>query len=242
MPTQNPVVDRAIEAHGGEARWRALTQLRTTWTFRGMMFKLRLREGCLRRLSATIHTREPRVEIAPFPGPGATASFTGSQVAIHAAAGTTTALEDPRASFRAMRSMFWWNDFEMLYFGGYVLWNYAQLPFLLLQPGLTITPAGTSMQNGETWDKVLVDFPPNFPTHSPRQTFYFGPDGLLRRHDYWVGILSPLARGARFIHSYHAVDGLKLPARIEMKLGTFGESYLPLISLGFVDFDAFTLG
>ena len=62
MPTGNRIVDRAIEAHGGEARWRQVSTLRLTWTFRGLMFKLRLREAQLRRLQARINTREPRVE------------------------------------------------------------------------------------------------------------------------------------------------------------------------------------
>jgi hypothetical protein len=74
-------------------------------------------------------------------------------------------------------------------------------------------------------------------THSPRQTFYFGPDGLLRRHDYCVGILGRLARGARYIHEYKDVDGLKIPSWIEIKLGAWGESCVPWPSLGYVDLD-----
>jgi hypothetical protein len=88
---------------------------------------------------------------------------------------------------------------------------------------------------------VAVAFPKGFPTHSPRQTFYFGPDGLLRRHDYYVGILSRLARGARYIHEYKDVDGLKIPSRIEIKLGAWGESYVPWPSLGYVELDDVTL-
>jgi hypothetical protein len=237
VPTGNSVVDRAIEAHGGEARWRERSTLKATWTFRGMMFKLRFWESRLRRLQAIISTREPRVEIDPFPRPGSTASFTGAAEAIGA-----NRRENPRASFDSLRSLLWWNEFEMLYFSSYVLWNYSQLPFLLLQPGLVLSDAGTTTgPTGERWDKVAVEFPAALPTHSPRQTFYFGPDGTLRRHDYFVAIMSRFARGARFIHRYHEVDGFKLPARIEMRLGTWGERYLPLLSLGFVDFDDLSL-
>lgn len=238
MPTGNAIVDRAIEAHGGEARFARASALHVTWTFRGMMFKLRLRESRLRRLGAVIHTRAPRVEVTPFPGPSGRGVFTPGRVELDGQ-GPPRALDDPRASFRSLRSLAWWNDFEMLYFAGYVLWNYAQLPFLLLTPGLVLEGAGSTRVNGETWDKVAVRFPADFPTHSPTQTFYFGPDGTLRRHDYYVGIMSRLARGARFIHAYHDVDGLKLPSRIEMRLGTWGERYLPLLSLGFVDLDGF---
>jgi hypothetical protein len=60
---------------------------------------------------------------------------------------------------------------------------------------------------------------------------------LLRRHDYSVAILSRLAKGARLIHATQRMDGLILPARIEIKLGLWGETYAPWPSLGFVDFD-----
>lgn len=144
-----------------------------------------------------------------------------------------------RSAFTASRvASRWWTDLEALYFSGYVLWNYAQLPFLLLWPGLTFEPLGTTKKRGEVWDKVGVTFPPEVATHSPKQVFYFGPDGLLRRHDYYVQIMTALARGARYIHQTQSVEGLILPSRIEIKLGLVGESSAPFPALGFVDFDA----
>ena len=122
-----------------------------------------------------------------------------------------------------------------------MLWNYAQLPFLLLQPGLTFQDAGTIRQGSETWDGVRVDFPAHLPTHSASQTVFVGPDGLLRRHDYHVAIMGRLARGARLIHGYQQVDGLTLPSRIQIKLRGPGTSSVPWPSLGFVDLDEVTL-
>ena len=235
MPTGNATVDRAIEAHGGEARFRQVDRIDLTWTFRGTMFKLRFCEGQLRRLPARISTREPRMEIDGYPKPEASALFTSNRVEIRRPGRPPSTLDQPREAFRSIRSVAWWTDLEMLYFAGYVLWNYSQLPFLLLQPGLVLQDAGTSHQAGETWNKVSVSFPEGFPTHSPVQTFYFGPTGLLRRHDYYVGVLSRFARGARFIRAHQDVDGLLLPSEIEIKLGTVGESSIPWPSLGFVD-------
>lgn len=241
MPTGNAIVDRAIAAHGGEDRFRQVGALDLTWTFRGTMFKVRLREGQLRGLRARIHTGEPRVTITGYPRPEASALFTPARVQIDTPGVPVSFLNDPRRAFGSPRTIVWWTDLEMLYFAGYVLWNYAQLPFLLLQPGLEFQGAGTTTRAGEVWDKVEVVFPDGVPTHSPRQTFYFGPDGLLRRHDYCVGVLSRLARGARYIHAYQDVGGLKLASRIEIKLGAWGESQVPWPSLGFVDLDDVTL-
>jgi len=241
MPTGNAVIDRAIEAHGGEARFGQVDALDLTWTFRGTMFKARLREGQLRRLHARIETRDPVVTISGFPAEGAIARFTADRVTIERPGAAPQLVDAPRASFRSLRSLAWWTDAQMLYFAGYVLWNYAQLPFLLLQPGLVFHADGTSQQGAETWDKVRVDFPAAVPTHSPSQTFYVGPDGLLRRHDYQVAIMSRFARGARLIHAYEQVGGLTLPSRIQIKLGGPGESSMPMPSLGFVDLDDISL-
>lgn len=237
MPTGNRTVDQAIEAHGGEARWREVSAIDTSWTFHGTMFKIRLREAQLKDLHARISTTEPRVVVDPFAGRSATGTFTPTRLELVEQDGRMTSLENPRDAFKRPRTIVWWNDLEMLYFAGYVLWNYAQLPFLLLKPGLVIEDAGTTRKQGETWTKVRVTFPATLPTHSPRQTFYFGPDGLLRRHDYHVGILSRLARGARYIHANQVIDGLTLPSRIEIKLGLVGESYAPFPALGWVEFD-----
>jgi hypothetical protein len=233
MPTGNIVVDRAIEAHGGETRWRQLTALKLTWTFRGTMFKMRLRENELRNLSARISTREQRVEITPFAGKEAKGVFTPGRVELGG-----QSLDAPRTAFKNLRTVFWWKDLEALYFSGYVLWNYAQLPFVLLTPGIVFEDLGTTTRNGETWNKVGATFPEQIATHSPKQVFYFGPDGLVRRHDYYVEIMSKLARGARYVHTNQQVDGFTLPQRIEIKLGLAGESYAPFPALGHVDLDA----
>lgn len=241
MPTGNAVIDRAIAAHGGEDRFREVTALDLTWTFRGAMFKARLRERQLHRLHARIETRAARVVVDGFPEPGAVATFTPERVTIERPGRPLVAVDAPRDTFRSLRALARWTDAQMLYFAGYVLWNYAQLPFLLLQPGLTFRDAGTSRQRGETWDKVTVAFPPVMPTHSPVQTVYVGPDGLLRRHDYHVAVMSRLARGARLITGYQQVGGLTLPSRIRIKLGGPGESSMPWPSLGWVDLDDLAL-
>ena len=41
---------------------------------------------------------------------------------------------------------------------------------------------------------------------------YFGPDGLMRRHDYSVDVLGG-ATGAHYIHDYRQVSGIMVPHR-----------------------------
>jgi hypothetical protein len=47
---------------------------------------------------------------------------------------------------------------------------------------------------------------------APEQITYFGPDGLMRRHDHTADVLEGAA-GAHYIHDYQRVDGIMVPHR-----------------------------
>jgi len=237
MDTARQTLEHALEAHGGAERWKKVQRLETNWSFHGMMFKLRLREGQLQNLKARIWAQKPYVEVDSYLSKGTTSSFAPTNVEIHNADGTVRSRENIRKTFGGLRTLLWWDDFEMLYFAGYVLWNYAQLPFLLTFPGIELGDCTPHQENGEAWSRLSVLFPADLPAHSREQAFYFDNSGLLRRHDYYVAIMSPLARGARYIHAYADVDGFKLPSRIEIKLRGAGTNYIQQPALGFVDFD-----
>jgi hypothetical protein len=40
------------------------------------------------------------------------------------------------------------------------------------------------VEDGHVWRVITVTFPAEIHTHSRRQVFYVGDDGLIRRHDY----------------------------------------------------------
>ena len=47
-------------------------------------------------------------------------------------------------------------------------------------------------------------------SHTKTQITHFGPDGLMRRHDYTVDILGG-TRGANYSTNYKHVQGIKMP-------------------------------
>lgn len=55
-------------------------------------------------------------------------------------------------------------------------------------------------------------FPPQIASHSARQDFYFGPDRLLRRHDYHVDVAGGFA-AAQYVYDYAEADGIVLPTK-----------------------------
>ena len=67
-------------------------------------------------------------------------------------------------------------------------------------------------ENGEEWAGLQADFPAEIATHSRLQEFYFGPDHLLRRHDYRVDVAGGFA-AAQYVDRIVEVDGIRLPTR-----------------------------
>jgi len=57
-----------------------------------------------------------------------------------------------------------------------------------------------------------MTFAENIASHTREQVSYFGPDGLLRRHDYAVDVLGG-AKGAQYIGDYRDHGGILMPHR-----------------------------
>ena len=51
---------------------------------------------------------------------------------------------------------------------------------------------------------------PRSPAHCQQQVSYFGPDGLLRRHEYVVDVMGG-AKGLNYAYDYREFDGIKVP-------------------------------
>src|SRR5580698_10313963 len=64
----------------------------------------------------------------------------------------------------------------------------------------------------ETWRRLKVTFPNRVKSHTREQISCFGPDGLIRRHDYTVDILGG-ATGLNFASEYRDVDGIIVATR-----------------------------
>jgi hypothetical protein len=93
------------------------------------------------------------------------------------------------------------------YFQGEALWTYLNTPFLYAQPDFVSEEIGSIQVEGETWRRLKVIFPDRIRSHTREQISCFGPDGLLRRHDYTVDILGG-ATGLNYAFDYRNVGGL----------------------------------
>ena len=82
----------------------------------------------------------------------------------------------------------------------------------MAMPGFHVTEIEPWKEGSEIWRGLRGLFPPSIASHSAEQEFYFGPDLLLRRHDYLLEIAGGVPI-AQYVHDIIEVDGFRFPSR-----------------------------
>jgi hypothetical protein len=208
------LLDRAIEAHGGLARFQATREVVLRIRSGGFAFVMRRQRATLPEFEARVPTGEPGLVISPYPEPGKRGQFEPNRVWIESEDGTLIAeRENPRAAFRGPRRQLRWDDLDLLYFAGYAIWNYVSAPFMFTRPGFELNELDPWEEDGERWRRLRVRFPDDIPTHSQEQHFYFDEHGLLRRLDYTAEVFGSWAKAAHYCWDHKPFDGLVVPTR-----------------------------
>ncbi len=222
------IVYEAVEAHGGMDYWISLDALEAEISASGFLFTAK-RRPFLRRVRMRAATREPRFSFFDFPKPGQTAELIGSnEVRILDSEGRIIAQrENPRAAFRGLRRLFYWDDLDFTYFGGYATWNYLTAPFLLMRKGFVIEALDPAPGVLASLTRLEVSFPDDIPTHSRKQIFYFDDQRLLRRVDYTAEVVGGWAHAAHLCEDYRTFGGIKAPTKRRVLPLLFGNNPLP---------------
>lgn len=205
------LVEESIRVHGGWEEWKRLEviTIEPAW-LRGLLPALKglgRTFGLPRKFELRPHRDVALFE--SFPDQDTTGLYEGGVVSLIDAKTTETLIGsvDHRKTFAGRARRRRWTPLDALFFFGYALLHYHSIPFTLGEAGF----AGMERVGfrGEDLVALALDFPPERQTHSRRQTFYFGPDALVRRHDYVAEVVSPLAKGAHFWNDYEMVGGFK---------------------------------
>jgi hypothetical protein len=205
------LLDAAIDAHGGRGRWREISSVRVQASITGAVWHLKGRPDVLKDVVITASTNREHL-VMDFPGQDKRSIFEPNRIVIETAAGDLREdRENPVAHFASQTGDTPWDDIDVAYFSGEALWTYLMTPFLLAQPGFSVSEEPEPWhEDGEDWRRLRVAFPDEIASHTREQLFYFGPDGLLRRHDYAVDILGGTA-GANYALDYRDVNGIIVP-------------------------------
>lgn len=206
------LLNLALKAHGGIDRWNKVKAIKVAASITGAIWYVKGKADFLRNVVLTAETRNERVTV-DFPGQDKRAIFEPNRIVIETADGTLIeARDNPEESFVGQQRETPWNDIHVIYFVGEALWTYLNTPFLYTYAGFTTGEIPSIQVEGETWRRLKVTFPDTIKSHTREQISCFGPDGVLRRHDYTVDILGG-ATGLNYASDYRDVDGIIVPTK-----------------------------
>lgn len=202
----------AVRAHGGMDRWNAFRTLRAELSVDGAIWRIKQQPGLLTDKIFELATHEERLTITPFTASDRRITFVPGRLVLETLDGNVVEQrDDPQASFVGQVRETPWDKFHVAYFASEALWTYLTSPFLYTYPGFETEEIEPWHEDGEEWRRLKVTFPNDVASHTKTQVTHFGPDGLMRRHDYTVDILGG-ATGANYPANYHDVQGLMMPA------------------------------
>ena len=201
----------AIEAHGGLDRWNAFTTLQAEVSIGGAIWDFKQQPGLLHDKIFEINTHGERVTITPFTAPDKRSVFEPDRLLLETLDGAVLETRnDPEAAFAGQAFETPWDKFHVAYFASEALWTYLTLPFLYTYAGFECEEIEPWNESGEQWRRLKVTFPDYIASHTKTQITHFGPDGLMRRHDYTVDILGGNS-GANYSTNYREFQGIKMP-------------------------------
>lgn len=200
----------AIEAHGGLDRWNKVNALRVAASITGAIWSIKGQADALTDVVITAETKQERLTM-DRPGHDKRTVFEPGQVLMQSANGRQLdANDNPRKAFEGQTLQTPWEDVHVAYFSGEAMWTYLNLPFLLAQPGFEIEELSSIQPEVEIWRRLKITFPDNVSSHTRTQICCFGPDRLLRRHDYTVDILGG-SQALNYASDYRTVGGIVFP-------------------------------
>jgi hypothetical protein len=207
------LLDAALRAHGGLDKWKTFNKVHATFVSAGGLLPMKGIEVMPRPLAGTATIHEQSTVISHFRQPGWTMRFTPERVVVEAeGGGVVEERSDPRDAFAGHALDTPWDLLHQAYFNGYARWTYLTTPFLLAMPGVAVSEIEPWHEGSEVWRGLRARFPEGFAGHSREQDFYFGPDFLLRRHDYRLEIGGGVAV-AQYVSESVEAQGFWFPTK-----------------------------
>jgi hypothetical protein len=231
----NDLLASVIDAHGGMDRWNQYQKVEATIVSGGGFFPLKgvPQDPNPRRMGAWLH--EERSSLFPYGAPDQRSVFVPERIVIEKTDGTLVAeRRAPKDSFAGHQMSTPWDPLQRAYFNGEALWTYLTTPFLLAMDGVSVEETEPWREGQDIWRVLRAYFPGSIETHSLIQDFFFGPDLMLRRHDYAVNIAGGFP-AAQLTSDYVVAGGVCLPTK--RRAYTRGPDRRPILEMLMVSID-----
>jgi hypothetical protein len=202
------LLEQVLLAHGGLNRWNTFDTVKATIVTGGQLFGMKgtPQDSSPRRM--TVATKREWASLSPYGANDQRTDFTANRIAIEKIDGTVVSERlNPadHAEGKAVDAQ--WDALDRAYFNGYALWTYLTTPFLFAMSGFAAEEINPWNEQNQSWRGLRVTFPSEIASHSRQQDFYFGPDFLLRRHDYHVEASGGFA-AAQYVSEPMVVEGI----------------------------------
>lgn len=206
----NDLLESALTAHGGLERWNKISSITVSASITGAFWHVKHQGDAMKNIRFEVGTTRQRLAM-DFIGQDKRTVFEPSRVVKQRADGELTEARDhPAASFEGQQFETPWDDLHLAYFTGEALWTYLTMPFVFAGDGFAAEEIDPIEAGGETWRRLKVTYPEYIDTHCREQIACFGPDGLLRRHDFSIDLLGG-APSQLLATGYRDVDGIIVP-------------------------------
>ncbi len=180
----NRLLKIATDAHGGMEHWQALGSVSAKLSIGGMLWEGKGQTGLFSASTYDADVREQQAILGHFGGPDRQVRFRPDRLDLETRSGEVIATrERPRDAFAGHVNETPWDELHAAYFCSYALWTYLTQPFLYAYPGFETEEIEPWEEDGEVWRRLRIVFPTRIASHTREQISYFGPNGLLRRHD-----------------------------------------------------------
>ncbi|PXX66711.1 hypothetical protein DFR70_103461 [Nocardia tenerifensis] len=230
----NDLLATAITAHGGLERWNRIKTIRVDAAIGGAFWQMKGKADAMSDVRFEVDTTRQQLTM-DYRTQDRRSLFQPDRVVLQQLDGTVVdAREDPERSFAGHQLQTPWDDLHLAYFTGEALWTYVNTPFLFTWPGFVCDEIAPIEAHGETWRRLSVTFPDHIKSHTREQVFCFGPDGLLRRHDFTIDIVDPTTESQLYATDYRDVDGIIIPAARRADI-TMGDERIALVTIDMTD-------
>jgi hypothetical protein len=206
----NHLLDSVVAAHGGLDGWNQVKSITVSASITGAIWNVKNQGDTLENIRFEVDTKRELLTM-DFVGQDKRSVFEPDRVEIQRSnGGLIDARDDPEKSFDGHQFETPWDDIHLGYFVGEALWTYLNTPFLYTWPGFVTEEIASIEVDREAWRRLKVTFPDHIKSHTREQISCFGPDGLLRRHDFTIDVNGG-APAMLYATDYRDVEGIIIP-------------------------------